>query len=100
MSIYKNLMPEVAVVIKGKTKSGYEYAIRKARLENYELIEALNEVEANPIMLPKVVNMLLGKEQAEELKDYLRDEEGLVSTEKLSNEIMDIFQGQEEAKNS
>lgn len=87
-------------MIKGKTKSGFNYELSPARLENYELIESLNEVETNPLALPKIVNLLLGKEQSEKLKDHLRDEEGLISTEKLSNEIMEIFQNQKETKNS
>ena len=87
-------------MIKGKTESGFEYEISKARLENYELIEALSEVDENPLLLPKVVNLLLGKDQAIKLKDHLRDSDGLVSSEKLSNEIMEIFQNQSETKNS
>jgi hypothetical protein len=87
-------------VIIGKTKSGFEFKISKARLENYELIESLSEVDENPLLLPKTVNLLLGKEQAGKLKDHLRDKEGLVSTEKLTNEIMEIFQSQSETKNS
>lgn len=87
-------------MIKGKTKSGFEYEISKKRLENYELIEALNEVDENPLLLPATVNLLLGKEQTGKLKEHLRDDEGLISTEKLTNEIMDIFQSQKETKNS
>lgn len=87
-------------MIEGKTKSGFNYQITEARLENYELIEALTEVEINPLALPKTVDLLLGKEQSDKLKDHLRDEEGLVSTEKLSNEIMEIFHNEKETKNS
>lgn len=87
-------------MIEGKTKSGFSYQITEARLENYELIEALTEVEVNPLALPKTVDLLLGKEQSDKLKDHLRDEEGLVSTEKLSNEIMEIFHNEKETKNS
>ena len=72
----------------------------KARLENYELIESLSEVDENPLLLPKTDNLLLGKEQAVKLKDHLRDNEGLVPTDKLTNEIMEIFQSQSETKNS
>lgn len=87
-------------MIKGLTQSGFEYGITKQRLENYELIESLGELEENPVALSKVVNLLLGKEQAKALKEHLRDEEGLISTEKLSNEIMEIFKNQSEIKNS
>lgn len=87
-------------MIKGKTESGFEYEISKARLENYELIEALSEIDQNPLLLPKAVNLLLGNEQAYKLKEHLRDNEGLVSTERLSKEIEEIFQSQKETKNS
>jgi hypothetical protein len=87
-------------MLTGKTTSGFEYVISKARLENYELIEALSEVDENPLLLPKTLNLLLGKEQANKLKDHLRDDEGLVSFEKLSNEITEILQNQNETKNS
>ena len=50
--------------IKGKTKTGFKYEITGERLENYELIESLSEVDENPLLLPKTVNLLLGKEQA------------------------------------
>lgn len=87
-------------MITGKTKSGFKFKISKARLENYELIESLSEVDENPLLLPKTVNLLLGKEQAVKLKDHLRDKDGLVSTDKLTNELMEIFQSQDETKNS
>lgn len=87
-------------MIKGKTKSGFEYKITEARIGNYELVESLNEVEISHLALPKTVNLLLGKDQSEKLKNHLRDEEGLISTEKLTNEIMEIFQNQKETKNS
>lgn len=87
-------------MITGITSSGFKYEITEARLENYELIEVLSEVDENPLLLPKTVNLLLGKEQAKKLKDHLRDTEFLVSTEKISQEIMEIFSNQKETKNS
>lgn len=72
------------------TKTGFKYILDPKRLGNYELVEAIAEVDENPLMVPKVVKLLLGN-QAEKLKDHVRDEEGFVSTEKLMAEIMDIF---------
>lgn len=86
--------------MKGKTKSGFEYKILKERLDNYELLEAIGELDTNPLILSKVVIMLLGKEQTEKLKDHLRTEDGLVPAEKMSEEITEIFQGQSNTKNS
>lgn len=86
--------------IEGKTTSGFNYKILRENLENYELIEALGEAEENPLMFPKTVTLLLGKEQANKLKDHLRTENGTVSTEKMTNEIMEIFESERETKNS
>ena len=87
-------------MIKGKTKSGFEYKIPKENLNNYELIEVLGEIEENPLLLSKTVNLLLGKEQANKLKDHLRTKSGTVPTDKISEEIMEIFNNQKETKNS
>ena len=87
-------------MIKGKTKSGFSYELDKDRLNNYELLEAIEELEENPLVLSRVVNLLLGKEQTKKLKDHLRTENGIVPTEKMSEEITEIFQNQGETKNS
>ena len=87
-------------MIKGKTKSGFSYELDKERLNNYELMEAIEELEENPLVLSRVVNLLLGKEQTKKLKDHLRTENGIVPTEKMSEEITEIFQNQGETKNS
>ena len=87
-------------MIKGKTKSGFSFELDKDRLNNYELLEAIEELEENPLVLSRVVNLLLGKEQTKRLKDHLRTENGIVPTEKMSEEITEIFQNQGETKNS
>ena len=87
-------------MIKGKTKSGFSYELDKERLNNYELLEAIEELEENPLVLSRVVNLLLGKEQTKKLKDHLRTENGIVPTDKMSEEITEIFQNQGETKNS
>lgn len=87
-------------MIKGKTKSGFSYELDKERLNNYELLEAIEELEENPLVLSRVVNLLLGKEQTKKLKDHLRTENGIVPTEKMSEEITEIFRNQGETKNS
>lgn len=87
-------------MIKGKTKSGFSYELDKERLNNYELLEAIGELEENPLVLSSVVNLLLGKEQTKKLKDHLRTDNGIVPTEKMSEEITEIFQNQGETKNS
>lgn len=86
--------------IKGKTKSGFSYSIEESRLNNYELLETIGELDDNPMVISKMVIMLLGKEQTNQLKDHLRTEDGLVPTDKMTDEITEIFQSQAATKNS
>lgn len=88
-------------MIKGKTSSGFEFTISKDVKNDYELIENLGELEDNPLILGKIVTQILGKEQTTKLKNHIRNENGIVPTDKMTQEIIEIFQkGGEETKNS
>jgi hypothetical protein len=82
----------------GVTKSGFAYSIPKKNLNNYELVEVLGEVDTNPLLLPKVLKLLLGKEQVEKLKNHLRDADGIIGPEKITVELEDIFKAQQNLK--
>lgn len=84
-------------MIKGKTKSGFNYHIDENILQDYELLEAIAETERNPIFITKVVRMLLG-DDTDKLKEHVRDENGHVSIEKMNVEITEIFQSQKKLK--
>lgn len=83
----------------GVTKTGFAYSVLEKNLKNYELVEVLGELESNPLALPKVLKLLLGKEQTDKLKDHVRDKDGIVDTEKISAELQDIFEAQARLKN-
>ena len=88
-------------MIEGKTSSGFEFAISKDVKNDYELVENLGELEDNPLILGKIVNQILGKEQTAKLKNHVRNENGIVPTDKMTQEIIEIFRnGGEETKNS
>lgn len=93
-------MSQKSETIKGKTETGFEYEITEENLDNYELVEVLGEMEENPLVIAKIVNLLLGKEQANDLKDHVRSESGIVSSEKMGEEIKHIFESVNKAKNS
>lgn len=78
-------------MIKGKTKTGFEYCISDASLENYELLDAMADVDKNPLMTPRVVSLLLGDEQKNRLLDHVRVEDGTVPIAKVQAEILDIM---------
>lgn len=85
-------------MLKGKTSSGFKFEIAEGALDNYELVEALADIDTNPLVITKVVNLLLGEEQKKMLKDHVRNEEGIVTTTALMKEIEDIFKTQNEVK--
>lgn len=82
----------------GVSKTGFAYSISEKNVRNYELVEALGELDTNPLALPRVMNLLLGKEGTKKLKDHVRDKDGIVDTEKITAELEDIFKAQERLK--
>ena len=87
-------------MLKGTTKTGFHYVLSEKRLNNYELVDSLGKLESDPLQLSRVVNLLLGQEYADKLVEHVRDDEGLVPIDKLSDEIKDIFEMQKQVKNS
>ena len=85
-------------MLKGKTSSGFQFQIAEGALDNYELVEALADIETDPLSVTKVVTLLLGKEQKEKLKDHVRNDEGVVTTTALMKEIEEIFKTQNQVK--
>lgn len=78
-------------MLKGKTKSGFEFEIDKTRLDDMEFVEALADVEENFLKFPKVCEMLLGKEQKKKLYDHLRTEDGKVPVGLMNETITEIM---------
>jgi hypothetical protein len=87
-------------MLKGKTESGFEYAIDKNYLDNFELAEALVDMEENELAAVKVVRYLLGEEQKKKLLEHIRNEKGIATITLISKELADIFEGIKELKNS
>lgn len=79
-------------MLKGTTKSGFPYEVSDEAMNDFELLEVLAEVDKNPLLLPCLVNMLLGEEQKKAFLDHLRTEKGNVPIDVIGAEIMEIFQ--------
>ena len=87
-------------MVEGKLKSGYEYKIENHVLDNMELLDAIAEVDQNPMVLSKVLKMLLGEEQRKKLYDHLRDpKNGNVPIVAVSDAVAEIFSGSGQLKN-
>lgn len=87
-------------MIEGKLKCGFEYRIEDHVLNNMELVDAIAEVDQNPMALSKVLKMLLGDEQRKELYNHLRDaEKHNVPITAVSEAVAEIFGGSSQLKN-
>lgn len=84
---------------KGITESGFEYKLTEEALDNMELVDALSELEDNPLYISKVVKLLLGDEQRKSLYDHVRAEDGRVPTSKIEKELSEIMLGTQDSKN-
>lgn len=86
-------------MIKGKTRTGFEYHIEDTAPDNMELIDAIADSGDDPTQISKIIKLLLGKEQRDKLYEHLRTEDGRVPLEATMSEIQDMFNGENE-KNS
>lgn len=73
------------------TESGLKLDIDENVFDDMELIDALAELEENPIAISKVVKMMFGADGKKQLYDHCRNEKGRVETVRVNNEITDIF---------
>ena len=88
-------------MLRGTTESGFAYEIDEEVMDDYDFLEILCKIDNGDTTLTiKMVDMLLGEKQKEELKDHLRAENGRVSAKKILAEVMEIFHATKEGKNS
>lgn len=88
-------------MLRGTTKSGFEFEIDEVRLNDMEFLDALAETQEDVLAFSKVNTMLLGTEQKKRLYDHLRDDNGHVPIEAMKEAIEDIFKSSgEDLKNS
>lgn len=80
--------------MKIKTKDGYELEIKKERLDDYELLEALDAVNrGKTARLTFAFERLLGTKQKNELLEKYRDKDAdIVSATKMYSLISEIME--------
>ena len=88
-------------MVNGVTKSGFEFVITDDALDDYELLEALCDIDNGDMgQVPKMVERLLGRDQKNALKAHIKAIKGKVSSKAMIEEISDIFAASNEGKNS
>lgn len=85
---------------RGITESGFEFEINEEILDDYDFLELMCKIDEGDTKLTiKMVDMLLGDEQKEKLKEHVRNESGKVSARRLLDEVGEIFASIKEGKN-
>lgn len=78
--------------MKGKTDSGFDFDVEKEVFDDMELLDALVEADSGSLMaVSKVAQKVLGTEQKKRLYDHLRQENGRVPVQMVSDEIANIM---------
>ncbi len=86
-------------MITGKTKSGFKFELDENVLDDWEYLEILSEIDEGKVQkLPKMFEMLLGKDQYKALKEFLR-KDGKVSAESMANAFDEIMGAVNDLKN-
>ncbi|MBQ6221629.1 MAG: hypothetical protein IJJ44_03355 [Solobacterium sp.] len=87
--------------MKGRTNKGFEFEVKDNAVDDMRLIEAMSEIDRNPLAFTKVCRLLLGDEQKERLYQFLEREDGTVPVKDVSETVTEIINllG-EEGKNS
>lgn len=79
-------------MITGKTETGFEFTVSDSARNDWELVEALAELDAgNNYKIGEVLTRLVGDEQKNALKEHCRNAEGIVPADVMYNEIGSIF---------
>lgn len=87
-------------MLRGKTKTGFEFEIDEEILDDYDFLELLCKIdEGETTLVIKMVDRLFGAEQKERLKNHVRTESGRVSSKRLLEETMEIFNATKAGKN-
>lgn len=86
-------------MIKGITKSGFEFEISDKALDDYELLELMADVDSNALLVPKIFEKLLGTKQKENLIEFMKKRDGYASTEKMAKILEEILLSSQKLKN-
>lgn len=90
-------------MVKGTTQTGFKFSIDPDAIKDMEFIELAAEAEENGLVLPKMLERVLGEKQKKKLYDHVRNSKGRVMIDDINNEVEDIFNAlnqDNETKNS
>lgn len=80
-------------MVKGKTKTGFEFEINENAFNDMEVLDALSALNKGEVFaISDLCNKLFGNEQKKRLYDHIREEDGRIPLEKFSDELKDVME--------
>lgn len=85
---------------KGKTSTGFEYAIPMEKVDDWDMFNKLVLIDKGDYsVLPEVVEEIFEPKDLEALKKHVKEIHGRVSLTGMMAEIREILSGDEDSKN-
>lgn len=86
-------------MITGKTSTGFAYEISESIKDDYEILDALAQLQngKNLLALPVLVDRVMGDQKAA-FVDHCRGEDGRVATTRMMDEFFEIFSDNDATK--
>lgn len=86
-------------MIKGKTKSGFNFKIDEKKMDDMEFLEKMVAAEDGDFKAAiETVVTVLGEKGKKELYDFLRQKDGRVPVDAFSKAMTEIFEAASEAQ--
>ena len=79
-------------MVSGTTSSGFAVKVDPEVIQDMEFIELAAEAQNNGLLLPKLIEMVLGEKQKAALYDHVRNKKGRVLVSAVSDEFEEILQ--------
>ena len=86
-------------MIEGKTTKGFQFTIDENDVNDMEFLELMADVDENPLLFPRLIEIMLGKEQKTALYDFYRNDKGKVPIDEIKGAVGEILASNGETKN-
>ena len=89
-------------VVKGKTKTGFEFELNTELIDDYEVLEMYEDIKETGLGVRKLLTRLISEEGYNRLKEHCRKKDGTIWAKRIGHEMNDIMStnvGDTEVKN-
>lgn len=87
-------------MVRGTTKKGFEFSYEEDKLNDMRFVDALAELEEDPLKISTVLKLMLSTEERERLYKAYETEDGRVPIEGITEAITEMMEAKPEVKNS